>query len=59
MPPDQLFLSGKLGILIEGQWMMPGFSKIDKFKWGVAPIPMGTSGKAFTPNFVDTYVVYL
>lgn len=58
MPPDQLFLSGKLGILIEGQWMMPGFSKIDKFKWGVAPIPMGASGKAFTPNFVDTYVVY-
>lgn len=58
MPPDQLFQSGKLGMLIEGQWMMPGFSKIDKFKWGVAPIPMGSSGKAFTPNFVDAYVVY-
>ena len=57
-PPDQLFLSGKLGMLVEGQWMMPSFSKINNFKWGVAPIPVGSTGQAVTPNYVDAYVVF-
>ncbi|OMF38079.1 hypothetical protein BK133_03640 [Paenibacillus sp. FSL H8-0548] len=57
-PPDQLFLSGKLGMLVEGQWMMPTFSKIDNFEWGVAPIAVGVAGQPATPNFVDAYVVY-
>jgi ABC-type sugar transport system, periplasmic component len=57
-PPDQLFLSGKLGMLVEGQWMMPSFSKINNFKWGVAPIAVGDTGKAVTANFVDAYVVF-
>lgn len=57
-PVDQLFQSGKLGMLIEGTWMMPGFSKIDSFEWGVAPIPVGATGQPATPNFVDAYVVY-
>lgn len=57
-PPDQLFLSGKLGMLVEGQWMMPSMNKISKFKWGVAPIAVGTAGQPATANFVDAYVVF-
>ena len=58
MPADQLFLSGKLAMLVEGQWMMPAFAKIEDFEWGVAPIAVGSTGVPATPNFVDAYVIF-
>ncbi|MBO0993129.1 ABC transporter substrate-binding protein [Bacillus sp. SD088] len=58
MPTDQLFKTGRLGMIAEGQWMMPSFAEIDSFEWGVAPIPTAVKGNAVTPNFIDSYVIY-
>ncbi|GAB2571071.1 ABC transporter substrate-binding protein [Gracilibacillus alcaliphilus] len=58
MPVDQLFKTGRLGMIAEGQWMMPSFAEIDSFEWGVAPIPRSSKGEAVTPNFIDKYVIY-
>lgn len=58
MPVDQLFLTGKLAMLVDGQWMMPAFSKIENFNWGVAPIAVGATGVPATPNFVDAYIIF-
>ncbi|WP_165445074.1 ABC transporter substrate-binding protein [Gracilibacillus phocaeensis] len=58
MPIDQLFKTGRLGMIVDGQWTVPSFAEIDSFEWGVAPIPRSTNGEAVTPNFIDKYVVY-
>ncbi|MFD2611469.1 ABC transporter substrate-binding protein [Paenibacillus gansuensis] len=59
LPPNDLFMTGRLGMLVEGPWMMPSFSTIKNFKWGVAPIARpDASKKAITPNYIDSYVVF-
>lgn len=57
-PSGELFKAGRLGMIVEGQWMMGDFSKIDKFKWGIAPIAASSKGRSYTPNFVDAYVAF-
>lgn len=59
LPPNDLFMTGRLGMVVEGPWMMPAFGKITNFKWGVAPVARpNASKKAITPNYVDSYVVF-
>lgn len=58
MPSDQMFMSNRLAMLIDGSWMMPEFSKKAGFKFGVAAVPKGASG-SITANFIDQYVVFV
>jgi multiple sugar transport system substrate-binding protein len=57
MPVDQLFTSNKLAMTIDGQWMMPAYTKDSSFKLGVAAVPAGMV-KCETVNFVDQYVIF-
>jgi multiple sugar transport system substrate-binding protein len=57
MPVDQMFISGRLGMLIEGQWMMPSWANARDLRLGVAPTPRGSQG-ATTVNYIDQYVVF-
>jgi multiple sugar transport system substrate-binding protein len=58
LPPKDLFMTGRLGMLVEGPWLMPAFGTIKNFKWGVAPIPRPAGKKSITPNYIDSYVVF-
>jgi multiple sugar transport system substrate-binding protein len=57
MPVDQMFISGRLGMLIEGQWMMPSWANAKNLRLGVAPTPRGSQSAA-TVNYIDQYVVF-
>jgi multiple sugar transport system substrate-binding protein len=57
MPLDQMFTSGRLGMVIEGEWMIPAWTNARNLRWGVAPVPKG-SQSATTVNFIDQYVVF-
>lgn len=56
MPVDQMFLSGKLAMFADGSWMLPAFADKPDFKFGIAPVPKGTSST--TVSFIDQYVVF-
>jgi len=54
------FISGKLAMVQEGAWMIPGFSQVlaeADWEWGVAPYPLGRAGR-FTYVWADPYVVF-
>jgi multiple sugar transport system substrate-binding protein len=44
-PTEQLFPTGKVAMLMYGQWMLSVFAKLP-FNLGVAPLPAGPGGKA-------------
>ncbi|MGE0199878.1 MAG: sugar ABC transporter substrate-binding protein [Candidatus Melainabacteria bacterium] len=46
IPMSQLFLNGKLGMLIDGRWRVPIFREQATFDWDVAPLPVGPSGES-------------
>lgn len=50
---SQMFMAGRLGMMAEGQWMMPGLNTEDDYSYGAAPIPGGR-----TNNFIDQYVIF-
>lgn len=41
---SQLFAQGKLAMLVQGRWVIPGFRKKIQFRWDVAPFPRGSTG---------------
>lgn len=41
---SQLFLQQKLAMLISGRWSVPVLREQAKFRWDVAPLPIGPSG---------------
>jgi len=51
------FLAGSVGMFINGRWATPGTVANAKFKWNVAPLPVGPSGKATNWLFWGAYVV--
>ncbi|CAN5654659.1 sugar ABC transporter substrate-binding protein [soil metagenome] len=51
----EAFMTGRVGMYLDGMWQMPAFAKIEDFKWGVAPVPTGTH--RFTGNYVDAWVM--
>jgi multiple sugar transport system substrate-binding protein len=51
------FLAGNLGMFMNGRWATPGTIANAKFKWNVAPLPVGPSGKATNWLFWGAYVV--
>jgi multiple sugar transport system substrate-binding protein len=58
-PNDQLFMTNKLGMYLEGEWQIPVYTEAmeEGLRWGVAPIPRGKSGST-TVLFLDDYVVF-
>ena len=41
---SQLFVQGKLAMMVGGRWVVPGFRKKVTFPWDVAPFPRGEAG---------------
>lgn len=40
----QMFLQGKLAMLLSGRWLVPKFRESAEFDWDIAPFPKGTEG---------------
>ena len=53
--PASLFASGRLGMYIEGNWVIPTLKTIKKFDWGVAPLAHNTH--IYTGYYVDGWFV--
>jgi len=51
----QAFMTGRVGMYLDGMWQMPSMAKIEDFEWGVAPVPTGLH--RFTGNYVDAWVM--
>ncbi|MFP5502942.1 MAG: ABC transporter substrate-binding protein [Candidatus Sericytochromatia bacterium] len=41
---SQLFAQGKVSMMVNGRWVVPGFRKKLDFGWDVAPFPKGKAG---------------
>lgn len=41
---SQLFLQGKVAMLVSGRWSVPVFREQAKFDWDIVPLPVGPSG---------------
>lgn len=37
----EMFMSGKIGMVIDGHWMVPKFNEITTFRWDVVGLPKG------------------
>jgi multiple sugar transport system substrate-binding protein len=53
--PSTLFLSGRLGMYIDGNWQLPALKTITKFDWGVMPLPHNTH--VYTGYYIDGWFV--
>ncbi len=53
--PGNLFVSGKLGMYIDGNWQIPLLKTIKNFEWGVMPLPHNT--KTYTGYYIDGWFV--
>jgi multiple sugar transport system substrate-binding protein len=53
--PGSLFVSGRLGMVIDGNWQIPLFKTIKNFEWGVAPMPHNTH--TYTGIYIDGWFV--
>ncbi|MEZ4679559.1 MAG: extracellular solute-binding protein [Caldilineaceae bacterium] len=51
----EAFMTGRVGMYLDGMWQMPAMANIEDFEWGVAPVPMGTY--RYTGNYVDAWVM--
>ena len=50
-----LFMQGRLGMILDGGWWIGGFKDgITDFEWGVLPVPAGPEG-TFTGSWVDAW----
>jgi multiple sugar transport system substrate-binding protein len=41
---SQLFMQGKLAMMVSGRWSVPVFRSQAKFDWDIAPFPKGSAG---------------
>jgi len=57
MPTDQMFISDRLAMMIEGPWMMPAFTNAEGLNFGVAPVPKGLES-CTTVNFLDQWCIF-
>lgn len=54
---EPIFLSGKLGMFMNGRWATPGAIANATFDWNVASLPVGPSGEPTNWLFWGAYVV--
>ena len=53
-----MFKAGRLGMILDGTWWLGAIKDIKDFNVGIAAIPSGTGGEAFTSQFVDSFVIF-
>lgn len=53
--PGNLFVSGRLGMTIDGNWQIPLFKTIKNFEWGVMPLPHHKH--TYTGVYIDGWFV--
>ncbi len=56
LPADEMFRTGRVAMLQEGQWMMNFMRSIEDYEWGVTPFPQQVN--AATPIYVDGYIIF-
>jgi len=56
LPADEMFRTGRVAMMQEGQWMMGFMRNIEDYEWGVTPFP--TKVGPATEIYVDGYVVF-
>jgi multiple sugar transport system substrate-binding protein len=52
-----LFLSGKVGILMTANWVFPTYGEIEEFEWGIAPVPNSPTGRK-TLIYPDQWMMF-
>ena len=52
-----LFAAGRAATIIDGAWDMARMTAVKGFEWGVAPNPAGSTGKSYTPVWVDGWIM--
>jgi ABC-type glycerol-3-phosphate transport system substrate-binding protein len=53
----EYFYSGKVGMYVDGPWNITNIKKFSKFKFGVAPFPIGMKGTRVTPTMGSGFTV--
>lgn len=53
-----MFKAGRLGMVLDGTWWLGSIKDIKDFEVGIAAIPSGNGGEAFTSQFVDSFVIF-
>ena len=57
LSPSDLFVAGRAATMLDGAWDMAKVAAVKDFEWGVAPAPAGTTKKAYTPVWVDGWII--
>jgi len=52
-----LFLSGKVGIMMNANWAFGTYGEIEEFEWGIAPVPLAPTGRK-TLLFPDQWMMF-
>lgn len=52
-----LFKAGRIAMFIDGNWFQPVFNEITDFRVGIAALPAGKSGTAYTTMFVNNWFI--
>lgn len=58
MSAFDMFKAGRLGMVLDGTWWLGAIKEIQDFEVGIAAIPSGNGGEAFTSQFVDSFVIF-
>jgi len=53
----ELFKTGRIAMYIDGNWFQPQFNAIEDFEIGIASLPAGSSGNAYTMMFVNNWFI--
>ncbi len=52
-----LFLSGKVGMMMNANWSFGTYAEIEEFEWGIAPVPYSPTGRK-TLLFPDQWMMF-
>lgn len=58
MSAFDMFKAGRLGMILDGTWWLGSIKDITDFRVGIAAIPAGNGGEAYTSQFVDSFVLF-
>jgi ABC-type glycerol-3-phosphate transport system substrate-binding protein len=57
--PDDLFINGKLGMIVNGTWVLNRvLNEVKDFEVGIAAVPAGKTGNGYSSAFVDNWVIW-
>lgn len=56
--PTDLFLNGKMAMVVDGTWMMYAMMGVEDINLGVAALPAGATGEGISTHFIDDWVIW-